>query len=97
MRILVPVDGSGSANRAMTYAVSLVDGPPDGEITLLNVQNQGTLYTSNISSVVSVGADTALAADRSALRHAIRLCSDAQTKFEIRTAFGPIVETIDIR
>ena len=58
MRILVPVDGSGSANRAMTYAVSLVDGPPDGEITLLNVPNQGTLDTSDISSVVSVGADT---------------------------------------
>jgi len=97
MRILVPIDGSGSANRATVYAVSLVDGRPDAEITLLNVQNQGTLDTSDISSVASVGADTALAADRSALRHAIRLCSDAQTKFEIRSAFGPIVETIDIR
>ena len=43
MRILVPIDGSGSANRATVYAVSLVDGRPDAEITLLNVQNQGTL------------------------------------------------------
>jgi nucleotide-binding universal stress UspA family protein len=97
MRILVPVDGSGSANRATVYAVSLVDGRPDAEITLLNVQNQGTLDTSDISSVVSVGADTALAADRSekALRHAIRLCGNAQVKFENRSAFGPIAETID--
>ena len=99
MRILVPIDGSGSANRATVYAVLLVDGRPDAEITLLNVQNQGTLDTSDISSVVSVGAETPFATDRSekALRHAIRLCSDVQAKFEIRSAFGPIVETIDIR
>ena len=97
MRILVPVDGSGSANRTTVYAVSLVDGCPDEEITLLSVQNQGTLDTSDISSVVSVGVDTALAADRSekALSHALRLCSKAQVKFEIRSAFGPIAETID--
>jgi nucleotide-binding universal stress UspA family protein len=97
MRILVPVDGSGSANRATVYAVALVDGRPDAAITLLNVQNQGTLDTSDISSVVSVGADTALAADRSekARRRAIRLGSNALVKFEIRSAFGPIVETID--
>jgi len=50
MRILVPVDGSGSANRTTVYAVSLVDGCPDEEITLLSVQNQGTLDTSNISA-----------------------------------------------
>jgi hypothetical protein len=69
------------------YAVSSPgDGRPDAEITLLNVQTQGTLDTSDISSVVSVGADTPLAADRSekALRHAIRLRSNAQVKFEIR-------------
>ena len=97
IRILTPVDGSGSANRATVYAVSLVDGCPDEEITLLNVQNQGTLDTSDISSVVSVGVDTALAADRSekALSHALRLCSKAQVKFEIRSAVGPIAETID--
>jgi nucleotide-binding universal stress UspA family protein len=55
MRILVPVDGSASANRAAAHAVSLADGRADAEITLLNVQNQRTLDTSDISSVMSVG------------------------------------------
>jgi nucleotide-binding universal stress UspA family protein len=96
MRILVPVDGSASATRAAAYAVSLADGRADAEITLLNVQNQRTLDTSDISAVVS-GADVALAVDHSekALRHAIRLCRDAQVKFETRSAFSLIAETIN--
>lgn len=97
MRILVPVDGSASANRAAAHAVSLADGRPEAEITLLNVQNQRTLDTSDISSVVSVGADMERAVDQSekALRHAIGLCREAQVNFETRSAFGPIAETID--
>ena len=97
MRILVPVDGSASANRAAAHAVSLADGRADAEITLLNVQNQRTLDTSDISSVVSVGSDMKLAVDQSekALRHAIRLCRDAQVKFYTRSAFGPIAEIIN--
>jgi nucleotide-binding universal stress UspA family protein len=96
MRILVPVDGSASANRA-AHAVSLADGRADAEITLLNVQNQRTLDTSDISSVVSVGSDMRLAVDQSekALRQALRLCRDAQVKFYTRSAFGPIAETIN--
>ena len=43
MRILVPVDGSDSANRAAAHAVALVRGRADAEIILLNVQNQRTL------------------------------------------------------
>lgn len=97
MRILVPVDGSASANRAAGHAVSLANGRPDAEIILLNVQNQRTLDTSDISAVVSVGADMALAVDHSekALRNAIRLCRDAQVKFETRSGFGLIAETIN--
>ena len=38
MRILVPVDGSDSANRAAAHAVALVRGRADAEIILLNVQ-----------------------------------------------------------
>ena len=64
---------------------------------LMNVQNQGTLDTSDISSVVSVGADTALAVNNSqkALRHAIRLGRDAQVKLRNPRLFGPIAETIN--
>jgi nucleotide-binding universal stress UspA family protein len=96
MRILVPVDGSARANRAAAHALLLADGRADAAITLLNVQNQQTLNTSDISSVVSVGSDTQLAVDQSkkALREAVRRCRNARVKFDTRSAFGPIAETI---
>jgi nucleotide-binding universal stress UspA family protein len=97
MRILVPVDGSASANRAVAHAVMLSEGRDHAEIILLHVQNQQTLDTSEISGITSVGADTERALDRSekALREGIRLCRDAQVKFDTRSAFGPVAETID--
>ena len=47
--------------------------------------------------MVSVGADTRFVCDHSekALRHAIRLCCDAQVKFETSSAFGRVAETIN--
>lgn len=97
MRILVPIDGSASANRAAAHALLLAVGRTDAEITLLNVQNQRTLDISDVSSVVSVGADMELAVDQSkkALRQAIQLCRNAQVTFNTRFAFGPIAETIN--
>ena len=76
MRILVPVDGSGSANRAAAHAVALVQGRPDAEIILLNVQNQQRLDISDISRVTSVEANTKYAVDQSkkALAEAIEIC-----------------------
>lgn len=97
MRILVPVDGSASANRAAAHALSLVEGRADAAVTLLNVQNQRTLDTSDVSRVTSVEADTARAEDQSkeTLREAVALCRKAQANFDVRSAFGPIAETID--
>jgi nucleotide-binding universal stress UspA family protein len=96
MHILVPVDGSASANRAAAHAVTLVEGRCDAEITLLNVQNQQTLDISDISRVTSVGTNAEFAADQSkkALSDAIELCRKAQIKFNIRSAFGLVAETI---
>jgi nucleotide-binding universal stress UspA family protein len=97
MRILVPVDGSGSADRAAAHALLLADGRADVEITLVNVQNESMLDTSDISSIMSVGADTELAVNQSkkALRRAIQLCRRAQIKFDTCSAFGPAAETIN--
>jgi nucleotide-binding universal stress UspA family protein len=97
MRVLVPVDGSESANRAVAHAVLLAEGRVSGEITLLYVQNQQTLDTSEISGITSVGADTERAVDQSekVLRQAIELCRNAHVKFNTRSAFGPIAEAID--
>jgi nucleotide-binding universal stress UspA family protein len=96
MRIVVPVDGSASANRAVAHALLLAEGRAGAVITLVNVQNRRTLDTSDVSSVTSVGADTQLAADQSkkALRQAVQLCHDAQVRFDTRAAFGPIAATI---
>jgi nucleotide-binding universal stress UspA family protein len=97
MRILVPVDGSESADRAAAHAVSLAEGRSDAEIILLNVQNQETLDTSDVSSITSVGTDTRRAGEQSenAFRQAVRLCRAAQVKFTTRSALGRVAETID--
>jgi nucleotide-binding universal stress UspA family protein len=97
MRILVPVDGSASANRAAAHAVALAKGRGDAEIILVNVQNQQTLDISDISRVTSVGANAQRAIEQSkkAFAEAIELCRDAQVKFDIRSTFGPIAETIN--
>ena len=96
MRILVPVDGSAGANRAVAHAVSLAAARDDAEITLLYVQNQQTLDTSEISTITSVGADAERAVEHSeqALREAIELCRNAHVNFDTRSAFGPTAETI---
>ena len=97
MRILVPVDGSAPANRAVAYATTLAAGRDDALITLVNVQGPETLEVSDVSAVMSRKADRQLAARRSktALRKAVRICGDVQVKFETRVELGPIAETID--
>lgn len=97
MRILVPVDGSASANRAAAHAVALAKGRADVEIVLLNVQNQQTLDISDVSRVTSVGADAKRAADQSkkAFGEAIELCRNGQVKFDTRSAFGLVADTIN--
>jgi nucleotide-binding universal stress UspA family protein len=97
MRILVPVDGSAPANRAVAYGTTLAAGRDDAMITLVNVQGPETLEVSDVSAVMSRKADRQLAARRSktALRKAHRICRDAQIKSETRVELGPIAETID--
>src|SRR5215469_7068842 len=94
MRILVPVDGSDSANRAAAHAVALVKGRADAEIILLNVQRR---RPSDISGVISVGVNAERALDRSetAFNEAIELCRAAQVKFDTRSAFGLASEIIN--
>jgi len=97
MRILVPIDGSAPALRALAYALKIVGGREDGLIVLVNVQSAETLDVSDISGVMSAPADRELAARRSAhaLRKAIAMCREAGIRFETHAELGPIAETID--
>jgi nucleotide-binding universal stress UspA family protein len=97
MRILVPVDGSAPANRAVAHAIGLARGRDDALIVVVNVQGPETIEVSDVSAVMSVAADRRLAARRStsALRKAARLCTTAEVRFETRAELGPIAETID--
>jgi hypothetical protein len=72
----------------VAHALLLADGRSDTRITLLNVQNQQTLYMSDVSSITSVGANTERAVDQSkkALHQAIQLCRNAHVKFDTRSA-----------
>lgn len=97
MRILVPVDGSAPASRAVAHAIALARGRDDALIILVNVQNPATLDISDISAVMSVKADRQLVARRSkaALRKAARICADAQVKCQTRAELGPVADTVD--
>jgi nucleotide-binding universal stress UspA family protein len=65
LRIVVAVDGSAPANRAVGHALLLVTGRPGSEIVLVNAQNQQTLDISDISAVMTVEVDRRLAARQS--------------------------------
>jgi nucleotide-binding universal stress UspA family protein len=96
MRILVPVDGSAPANRAVVFAAELARDKPDAKLILVNVQSPDTLDVSDVSAVMSREADTRVAAARSrkALRKAIAICRQSAVAFETHPALGPVADQI---
>jgi nucleotide-binding universal stress UspA family protein len=54
MRILVPVNGSAPANRAVAYAAALARDKADASLILINVQSSETLDVSDFTAVISV-------------------------------------------
>ncbi|MGH7046078.1 MAG: universal stress protein [Stellaceae bacterium] len=96
MRIVVPVDGSAPANRAVRHALSLAGSSRDAEIILVNVQNQQTLEVSEVSAVISADTDRKAAAAQSkrALRRGITLCREAGVKFDALVKIGAVAPTV---
>lgn len=94
MKLLVPLDGSPAANRALAHAIALLRGQPNGILLLLNVQNRDTIGLSEIDAATT--QDRALAAQRSdaLLDAAAQTCAAAGLTAESHAAFGPIAETI---
>jgi len=97
MRILVPVDGSAPAQRALAHAIMLVRDPGADEIVLVNVQSPNTLDVSDISGVMSAEDDRELAASRSrkVLHKATRACHKARIRCRECAALGGVAETIE--
>jgi nucleotide-binding universal stress UspA family protein len=97
LRIVVAVDGSPAADRAVSYTLSLVEGRPGSEIFLVNVQTMETLDVSDISAVMTVEADRRLATtqSRTALHGATELCRKTGARFVARAEVGAAAETID--
>jgi nucleotide-binding universal stress UspA family protein len=96
MRVLVPVDGSAPANRAVAHAVALLRGRDDPEIVLVNVQGPQTLEVSDISAIMTVTGDRT-AVERQAqraMRRAMRICEEAGVPFAALTEIGPVADTI---
>ena len=94
MKLLVPVDGSAAAQRAVAHALWLVYARPEAEIELLNVQNREMLGLSDIDADTGNERDIASRCSAKALRRAIRDCEDAGIRFQARAEFGPTCETI---
>jgi nucleotide-binding universal stress UspA family protein len=96
MRIIVPVDGSAPACRALAHAASIARERADAEIILLNVQNRDTLDLSEISAVMSSDFERTEAERQSKeiLDRSAKFCRKTGAAFETRAAFGPVAETI---
>jgi nucleotide-binding universal stress UspA family protein len=94
MKILVPVDGSTAAQRALTHALRLVHEQAEAAIVLLNVQTREMIGLSEID--VETGSEHEIASRQSAraLRGAIKACKTAGVQFLVRAEIGPICKTI---
>ncbi|PPQ27819.1 universal stress protein [Rhodopila globiformis] len=95
MRLLVPSDGSSTAQRAVAFALWLAQDRPTASIVLLNVQNRETLGLSDIDVATENERDLAERQSAKALHGAIKACEEAGIRFEVRSEFGPIGETIE--
>lgn len=93
-KILVPVDGSSNADRAVQHVISLARANPAREIVLLNVQApvdaweaRSFLKTSEIDALEESRGGDALASARA-------LLDAAQVRYTPLVLLGPVPETI---
>jgi nucleotide-binding universal stress UspA family protein len=96
MKILVPVDGSGSSHRALEHALELYRLQPRSSIVLVNAQHFPGLGVSEMTAVLPPDWEqrAADAQSKKALRTAAETCRKRRVRFEKLTVIGPIAETI---
>lgn len=92
-KILIPVDGSDYALRAVKYVSSMVKGGATAQIHLLNVQEhldgkiQAYFPLEKIKAIETAAADEAL-------RPAKQILEDADVPYIASTRVGPIAKSI---
>lgn len=95
MKLLVPLDGSPSARRALDHALWLALKSPEASVILLNVQNEETLGLSDIAVRTGREREQASQRSRQVLRAPVKECQARGVRHEERAEFGPVAETID--
>jgi nucleotide-binding universal stress UspA family protein len=94
MKLLVPIDGSAAAARALAHALGLAQQTADSQLILLNVQNAQTLELSDIQPRLETAAALGAAASDKVLGQPVAQCSFAGIRCVALSEYGPIAETI---
>lgn len=92
-RLLVPVDGSENALRAVGYAISVAKDRPNTEIHLLHVQEPMPSHVHAYFSAADIEKMGAGEAEK-ILQPAQRLCEAAAVSCVTQSRTGPIAQTI---
>jgi nucleotide-binding universal stress UspA family protein len=93
-RVLLPVDGSASSNRAVEYLIKLAKSRSDVEVHLLNVQPE--IMSGEISMYVSVDSINEYLQEqgRHALEPAKKLLDNAGVAYIQHIGVGQVAETV---
>lgn len=93
MKLLVPLDGSAAAARALNHALWLAEHRAGALLILLNVQNAETLGLSDVMR--AEGEALAAQEAEEILKKPVARCRALHTQCEGRAEYGPVAETIN--
>lgn len=94
-KILVPMDGSSAALRALDFAIPLLLQNEENSLVLLHVQNLGSLDVAGFSAAMpDFVANAASQASTDALHDAVQKCESFHVAFKSIARAGPIAATI---
>lgn len=94
-KILVPMDGSPAAQRALEFAIPLVLQNEENSLVLIHVQNLGSLDIAGFSATMpDFIANAASQASIDALCDAEQKCENFHVVFKSIARAGPIAATI---
>jgi nucleotide-binding universal stress UspA family protein len=96
MNIVVPVDGSPAALRAVKHAIAMAKAKRGSRLTLVNVQNLVTVGMGEAAIVLPAEVEDRMIRrlGKAATRAAAAACAKARVKFKALIEQGPIAPTV---